>query len=224
MGVKKIRRDTNLSISRDRAEQLRRLAEAYNCSPREVIEDWISNGLKTLGLNADGIPHWAPPDTSVRKISVNGIAFIELRHAGLPVTLLRVTLEDDTGSSSEALALAKALEEAARVNRPWEYNCTKHGGRRLDVRRRGGAVILTADDKGDETGEERPTAPRIVLSPAMTEELADAIRFLLHSSVEASQTLECKESGAAASAPELALAEAFELAWQVGCMDTASSG
>ena len=213
MEVKKIRRDTSVSLSQDRAEQLRVLAEAHGLSPRELVESWISTGLRVLGVSPKGVPYWAPPEISIRKILLNGLSFLELRHNALPTTLLRVTRLDDEDpvETSEALALAQALDETARVNRPWEYNCTKHGGRIVAVRRRGTGVILLVAESGDDNDEEREAAARVVLSPAMALELSDAMRFLCEPTQEPAVTFELADPPK--SAAEKELAEAYEVAW-----------
>ena len=213
MGFKKNRRDTSVSVSQDRAEQLRILAEAYDCSPREVVEQWISEGLKELGVSPQGVPYWSPPGMSIRKITINDLGFIELSHEAIPKTLLRLSYVTDAnlGEASEALDLAQAIESAAKVNRPWEYDCTKHGGRIMSLRRRGAGVVLTIDDREAAEAADRESAPEVLLSPTMALELADAIRFLCHPSQHPASSIKLRDNQA--KPIERELAEAFEVAW-----------
>jgi len=96
-------------------------------------------------------------------------------HVGLPPTLLTLETPGDPEVPKdsaidrirEAEGFASALDWSAEVGRPWDYDCTKYGGRRIYITRQGAAVTIRIDEA------------RRALTPSLAKDLAEAVREVI---------------------------------------------
>ena len=125
-----------ISLSASRAEQLRMIAGHHEVAVTEMIERWIAKELVELGQ-----PTSAPPDFFLDRTLTDDLeTVIMLKTDRLKLTAFR--LEEVLEVASELVRISTERGVA-----PYLLDCTKLGGRIIEVRRQGRGIVLAIDGR-----------------------------------------------------------------------------